>query len=111
MFTRINAILGILFVIVAITGSFKNGLFALILVANSGIGIFQEIRAKKTLDALAIVGQTQPVVRRSGSPPRSTPTRWCSTTSSRSVRAIRSSSTRRGGDRRGAGRRRIAADR
>lgn len=66
VFTRINAILGILFVIVAITGSFKNGLFALILVANSGIGIFQEIRAKKTLDALAIVGQTRPVVRRSG---------------------------------------------
>ena len=66
VFTRINAILGILFVIVAITGSFKNGLFALILVANTGIGIFQEIRAKKTLDALAIVGQTRPVVRRSG---------------------------------------------
>ena len=66
VFTRINAILGILFVIVAATGSFKNGLFALILVANSGIGIFQEIRAKKTLDALAIVGQTRPVVRRDG---------------------------------------------
>ena len=66
VFTRINAILGLLFVIVAVTGSFKNGLFALILVANSGIGIFQEIRAKKTLDALAIVGQTRPIVRRDG---------------------------------------------
>ncbi len=66
VFTRINAILGILFVIVATTCSLKNGLFALILVANSGIGIFQEVRAKKTLDALAIVGQTRPMVRRDG---------------------------------------------
>ena len=66
VFTRINAILGILFVIVATTGSLKNGLFALILVTNSGIGIFQEVRAKKTLDALAIVGQTRPMVRRDG---------------------------------------------
>ncbi len=66
VFTRINALLGVLFAIVAFTGSFINGLFGLLIVANSGIGIIQEIRAKRTLDRLAIVGQTKPKVRRDG---------------------------------------------
>ncbi|WOC12954.1 HAD-IC family P-type ATPase [Gordonia sp. MP11Mi] len=66
VFTRINAILGVLFAIVAFTGSFINGLFGLLIIANSGIGIIQEIRAKRTLDRLAIVGQTKPIVRREG---------------------------------------------
>ncbi len=66
VFTRINAILGVLFIIVMSTGSVINGAFGLLIIANSGIGIIQEIRAKKTLDALAIVGQTRPMVRRDG---------------------------------------------
>ncbi|WP_040518528.1 HAD-IC family P-type ATPase [Gordonia neofelifaecis] len=66
VFTRINAILGVLFVIVASTGSFINGLFGLLIIANSGIGIIQEVRAKRTLDRLAIVGQARPMVRRDG---------------------------------------------
>jgi cation-transporting ATPase E len=41
-----------------------NGLFGLLIIANSGIGIIQELRAKKTLDNLAIVGQAKPTVRR-----------------------------------------------
>ena len=53
--TRINAILGVLFVIVASTGSLINGLFGLLIVANSSVGIIQEVRAKRTLDKLAIV--------------------------------------------------------
>ena len=65
VFTRINAILGVLFAIVVFTGSLINGLFGLLIVFNSGIGIIQELRAKKTLDSLAIVGQARPVVRRS----------------------------------------------
>ncbi len=66
VFTRINAILGVLFVIVLATGSLINGLFGLLIIANSGIGIIQEIRAKQTLDKLAIVGQAKPLVRREG---------------------------------------------
>jgi cation-transporting P-type ATPase E len=66
IFTRINAILGVLFIIVMSTGSIINGAFGLLIIANSGIGIIQEIRAKKTLDALAIVGQARPMVRRDG---------------------------------------------
>ncbi len=64
VFTRINAILGVLLAIVLATGSLINGLFGLLIVANSAIGIIQELRAKKTLDNLAIVGQAKPMVRR-----------------------------------------------
>ncbi|MCV7191628.1 cation-translocating P-type ATPase [Mycolicibacterium brumae] len=64
VFTRINAILGVLFLIVLSTGSLINGMFGLLIIANSGIGIIQELRAKKTLDNLAIVGQARPTVRR-----------------------------------------------
>ena len=64
IFTRINAILGVLLLIVLATGSLINGLFGLLIVANSGIGIIQELRAKKTLDSLAIIGQAKPCVRR-----------------------------------------------
>ncbi len=66
VFTRINAILSVLFLIVLVTGSLINGLFGLLIIANSGIGIIQELRAKHTLDKLAIVGQAKPLVRRQG---------------------------------------------
>ncbi|MBV5246322.1 cation-translocating P-type ATPase [Mycolicibacterium sp. PAM1] len=70
VFTRINAILGVLFVIVLSTGSLINGAFGLLIIANSAIGIIQELRAKQTLDKLAIVGQAKPLVRRqSGTQP------------------------------------------
>ena len=70
VFTRINAILGVLLVIVLSTGSVINGAFGLLIIANSGIGIIQELRAKRTLDKLAIVGQAKPLVRRlSGTAP------------------------------------------
>lgn len=64
VFTRINAILGVLLVIVTSTGSVINGAFGLLIIANSAIGIIQELRAKNTLDKLAIVGQAKPLVRR-----------------------------------------------
>jgi cation-transporting ATPase E len=64
VFTRINAILGVLLIIVLTTGSVINGLFGILIVANSAIGIIRELRAKRTLDELAIVGQAKPMVRR-----------------------------------------------
>ena len=64
VFTRINAILGVLLIIVLSTGSVINGAFGLLIIANSAIGIIQELRAKQTLDKLAIVGQAKPLVRR-----------------------------------------------
>ncbi|WP_370330632.1 HAD-IC family P-type ATPase [Mycolicibacterium hippocampi] len=64
VFTRINAILGVLLIIVLSTGSVINGAFGLLIIANSAIGIIQELRAKQTLDKLAIVSQAKPLVRR-----------------------------------------------
>ncbi|WP_166350729.1 HAD-IC family P-type ATPase [Phytoactinopolyspora limicola] len=66
VFTRINAILAVLFVIVMSTGSYLDGLFAGVIVANSLVGMVQEVRAKRTLDKLTIVGQAKPRVRRDG---------------------------------------------
>jgi cation-transporting ATPase E len=66
VFTRINAILGVLFILVLATGSIIDGMFGLLIVANSAVGIIQEIRAKRTLDQLAIVSQAKPTVRRDG---------------------------------------------
>ncbi len=66
VFTRINAILGVLFVLVLATGSIIDGMFGLLIIANSAVGIIQEVRAKRTLDQLAIVSQAKPTVRRDG---------------------------------------------
>ncbi|MFF2809425.1 HAD-IC family P-type ATPase [Streptomyces sp. NPDC058000] len=67
VFTRFNAIIGVLFVIILIVGPIQDGLFGFVIVANTGIGILQELRAKKTLDSLALIGEARPTVRRDGS--------------------------------------------
>ncbi|MDO4888627.1 MAG: HAD-IC family P-type ATPase [Actinomycetaceae bacterium] len=66
VFTRINALLGFLLVFVLATGSWVNAAFGLLIIANSAIGIIQELRAKRTLDSLAVVGEAHPRVRRDG---------------------------------------------
>jgi cation-transporting ATPase E len=64
--TRINAIFAVLFALVLTTGHLLDGLFGLLIVANSVVGIVQEVRAKLTLDRLSIIGQARPRVRRDG---------------------------------------------
>ncbi|MEU6174458.1 cation-translocating P-type ATPase [Streptantibioticus parmotrematis] len=66
VFTRFNAILGVLFLIIVAVGPIQDGLFGFVIVANTAIGIVQELRAKKTLDSLAVVGEARPTVRRDG---------------------------------------------
>jgi cation-transporting ATPase E len=64
MFTFFNALLLVLFVMTMATGRWQNGFFGLIVVANAAIGITQEVRAKRTLDRLAVLtGQRAEVVR------------------------------------------------
>ena len=53
--TRFNAILGVLFVAVLAVGSPADALFGLVVVWNALIGIVQELRAKRTLDRLAVL--------------------------------------------------------
>src|SRR5438477_2258992 len=50
LFTPFNALLGTLFVVILVVGAPQDALFGLVLVANTAIGIFQELRAKRTLD-------------------------------------------------------------
>lgn len=66
VFTRVNAILFVLFLCVLSTGQLLQGMFALLIVVNSTIGIVQELRAKRTLDKLAVVGEASPTVVRDG---------------------------------------------
>ena len=70
VFTRINCILAVLFAVVLYTGSIVNGAFGLLIIANSIVGIIQELRAKRTLDKLSIVGRAKPMVIRDGEPAR-----------------------------------------
>src|SRR5262245_12002915 len=64
--TRFNAILGGLFIVIAVVGPLQDGLFGLVLVANSGIGIMQEVRAKRTLDRLTVLNAPTATVLRDG---------------------------------------------
>ncbi len=66
VFTRINFLLMVLFILVMTTGKIQNALFGFLIIINSGIGLVQELRAKKTLDNLAVVGEGKPRVRRDG---------------------------------------------
>jgi cation-transporting P-type ATPase E len=66
VFTRFNAILGALFVMVLVTGSLADGLFGLVLIVNSGIGIIQEYLAKRKLDSLALLNAPTTRVVRDG---------------------------------------------
>jgi cation-transporting ATPase E len=55
IFTRFNFILGTLLVAILAVGQFRDALFGIVLVSNSLIGIVQELRAKRTLDQLAVL--------------------------------------------------------
>ncbi|MEW2551301.1 HAD-IC family P-type ATPase [Streptomyces zhihengii] len=66
VFTRFNAIIGVLWVIMLFVAPIQDSLFGFVIVANTGIGIIQELRAKKTLDSLAVIGEAKPRVRRDG---------------------------------------------
>jgi len=64
--TPFNGLLATLFVIILLTGRVQNALFGLVIVANSAIGVFQEVRAKRTLDRLAVLNAPRARVVRDG---------------------------------------------
>jgi cation-transporting P-type ATPase E len=65
--TRFNAILGVMLAIIVVVGPLQDGLFGIVLVANALIGIVQELRAKRTLDKLAVLSAPKARVVREGS--------------------------------------------
>ena len=56
----------VLLVLVLFVRSYKNSMFMGIILINTVIGIIQEIRAKKTIDKLAILTESKTVVLREG---------------------------------------------
>jgi cation-transporting ATPase E len=66
VFTLFNAIIGVFFVLDLGLGLYADSLFGLIAVVNSYIGIRQELKAKATLDELAVLVAPQAKVVRDG---------------------------------------------
>ncbi|MEA2703050.1 MAG: cation-transporting P-type ATPase [Actinomycetota bacterium] len=64
--TPFNFLLGGLTVAVLATGSWRDALFGLVLVFNTLIGIVQEVRAKRTLDHLAVLNAPRARAVRNG---------------------------------------------
>ncbi len=64
--TRFNIILGTLLVAILAVGHLQDALFGIVLVANALIGIVQELRAKRTLDRLAVLNAPRARVVRDG---------------------------------------------
>jgi cation-transporting P-type ATPase E len=64
VFTRFNAILGALLLIIIALGPSVDGLFGIVLIANILVGVVQEVRAKQTLDHLSLISAaTVPLIR------------------------------------------------
>ena len=66
VFTLFNAIIVGASIIVLLFGDLRDGIFGGVMVINAVIGIMSELRAKRTLDSLAIVDAPQASVLRNG---------------------------------------------
>jgi cation-transporting ATPase E len=66
--TRFNFILGTLLAVILVAGQPQDALFGIVLVTNALIGIGQELRAKLTLDRLAVLSAPRVQVIRGGTP-------------------------------------------
>src|SRR5438132_13945507 len=64
--TRFNLILGVLLAVILVAGQPQDALFGVVLVTNALIGIGQELRAKRTLDRLAVLSAPRVRVVRDG---------------------------------------------
>jgi cation-transporting ATPase E len=66
LFTRFNLLLGSLLAVILVVGPLQDALFGLVIVANTVVGIVQEVRAKRTLDHLEVVNAPKATVVRDG---------------------------------------------
>ncbi len=64
--TYFNFIFLIITVLLCIAGSFRNLTFLPVIIGNTLVGIFQEIRAKKTLDKMSLINSPHAEVIRDG---------------------------------------------
>jgi len=66
LFTLFNAILTVAVVVVLLVGNWRDAVFGFVMVLNAVIGIASEYRAKRTLDALAIMDAPRATALRDG---------------------------------------------
>lgn len=66
LFNFFNGLNVLLAILVFITGSYRNGLFMIVVILNTVIGIIQELRAKKALDRLRLLTKPHTDVIRDG---------------------------------------------
>lgn len=66
VFTWFNLILGVLAGLMLAFGTWRDALFGFVLVANTAIGVSQEVRAKVTLDRLSLISAPKARVVRDG---------------------------------------------
>ncbi len=66
VFTFFNGLLAGLWVVAVLTGRWQNATFGGVVVANATMGIVQELRAKRTLDRLAVLNAPRARVVRDG---------------------------------------------
>jgi cation-transporting ATPase E len=66
LITRFNLLLGSLLAVILVVGPIQDALFGLVIVANTVVGIVQEVRAKRTLDRLEVVNAPRARVVRDG---------------------------------------------
>ncbi len=64
--TRFNLLLGALLAAIIVVDQLQDALFGIVLVTNALIGIVQEVRAKRTLDHLAVLNAPSATVVRDG---------------------------------------------
>lgn len=65
-FTYFNLIFMVLAILLCLVGSYKNLTFLPVILANTGIAIYQEIRSKKILDNLTVLSAAKVTVIREG---------------------------------------------
>ena len=66
--TRFNIILSVMLVVILLVAPIQDALFGLVMVINSAIGIFQELRSRRKLEALRVVIAPKVEVIRDGRP-------------------------------------------
>ncbi|MBO4649594.1 MAG: HAD-IC family P-type ATPase [Clostridiales bacterium] len=66
VFTYFNLVFAVIAVLLIIARSYRDLAFLPIIIANTGIGIFQQLRSKKVLDQLSVLAQSNYTVERNG---------------------------------------------
>ncbi|MDI2097645.1 HAD-IC family P-type ATPase [Ruicaihuangia caeni] len=64
--TVFNAVVGGCFLLLLVLGAWQDALFGFFVLANTGIGLAQELRARHTLNRLAVLNAPRALARRNG---------------------------------------------